>query len=231
MTQSEFDSYAGNYDAALDRGLVLSGESKEYFACERVRWLARCLGELSAQPSRVLDYGCGTGAAAPELLRQLNATLVMGVDTSSDMVAVARRTHLDPRLQFATVDDSDRSTSFDLAYCNGVFHHIEPDARLDALASIRGSLSAGGYFAFWENNPWNPGTRILMSRIPFDRDAKLVSSRAAHALLARAGFRILRTDFLFLFPRALAALRPLETKLVRVPAGAQYQVLCQRIEC
>ena len=39
--KSEFDDYAGSYDAALNQGLALSGESKEYFAHERVRWLAR----------------------------------------------------------------------------------------------------------------------------------------------------------------------------------------------
>jgi len=38
--ESEFDDYAGNYDAALNQGLALSGEPKEYFARERVRWSA-----------------------------------------------------------------------------------------------------------------------------------------------------------------------------------------------
>src|SRR5438445_109754 len=38
--QSEFDRYAGTYDSALNRGLSVSGESKEYFAHQRVRWLA-----------------------------------------------------------------------------------------------------------------------------------------------------------------------------------------------
>jgi len=44
----------------------------------------------------------------------------------------------------------------DLAYCNGVFHHIAPDARPEALAMIRDALKPGGLFAFWENNAWNP---------------------------------------------------------------------------
>jgi len=44
--ESEFDDYAGNYDAALNQGLALSGEPKEYFARERVRWRV-CLGLLA----------------------------------------------------------------------------------------------------------------------------------------------------------------------------------------
>ena len=47
-------------------------------------------------------------------------------------------------------------------------------------------------------------------------------------LYGRAGFDVLRTDFLFFFPRALSALRPLESRLARFPAGAQYMVLCRK---
>jgi SAM-dependent methyltransferase len=113
-------------------------------------------------------------------------------------------------------------------YCNGVFHHIEPADRPCALASIHRALMPGGYFAFWENNPWNPGTRLVMHRIPFDRDAKTLSAPQARRLLHGAGFDVISTDFLFLFPRALATLRPLETRLTQLPAGAQYMVLCRK---
>ena len=59
--ESRFDDYARNYDSALKLGLSLSGESKEYFAHQRVRWLAARLSDLGVRPFQVLDYGCGTG--------------------------------------------------------------------------------------------------------------------------------------------------------------------------
>ena len=180
------------------------------------------------QPSRVLDYGCGTGDTSPELLEQLHARMVVGVDASRESLDVARRAHADPRLQFKTMSDLEPSGEFEVAYCNGVFHHVEPEQRLDALGYVHRSLSDGGYFGLWENNPWNPGTRLVMRRIPFDRDAKLLSPPHARELLTRAGFAVLRTDFLFLFPRVLSALRPLEARLARFPAGAQYMVLCRK---
>jgi hypothetical protein len=89
-------------------------------------------------------------------------------------------------------------------------------------------LQPGGFFAFWENNPWNPGTKIVMSRIPFDRDAITLSYLEARQMLKRAGFQVLRTDFLFIFPRFLRWLRPLETLVARIPFGAQYQILCRK---
>jgi SAM-dependent methyltransferase len=131
--------------------------------------------------------------------------------------------------QGATTDRAGqgRKGEFHLAYCNGVFHHIAPGERLEALALIRGALGAGGLFSFWENNPWSPAARYVMSRCAFDRDAILLSPPEARALLRRGGFQILRTDFRFIFPRALRALRPVEDAVYRLPLGAQYQVLCR----
>jgi SAM-dependent methyltransferase len=226
--KAEFDDYAGNYDSALNRGLSLSGESKEYFARERVRWLAARLSDLGVQHSHVLDYGCGTGGTSSELLEQLGARTVVGVDASRESLNVARRAHADPRLQFKNMSDIEPSGQFDVAYCNGVFHHVEPEQRLDALGYLYRSLSEGGYFGLWENNPWNPGTRLVMRRIPFDRDAKLLSPAHTRRLLTRAGFDVLCTDFLFVFPRVLSAFRPLEARLTGVPAGAQYMVLSRK---
>jgi SAM-dependent methyltransferase len=228
MKEDAFDAYAGAYDAALNNGLSLSGESKEYFAHARIQWTVSRLAKLGCRPKHVLDYGCGTGGSSPELLAQFSAASVTGVDTSPESIAVAQQHNGSELVQFATTDTLQPSGQFDFVYCNGVFHHIEPVLRPDALAYVSRSLSSNGYFALWENNPWNPGTRMIMRRIPFDRDAKPLSAPQARRLLGAAGFEIVETDFLFLFPRALAALRPLEAKLARVPAGAQYLVLCRK---
>ena len=116
----------------------------------------------------------------------------------------------------------------DLVFCNGVFHHIVPRERPAALEQIRRSLRPRGLFAFWENNPWNPGTRLLMRRIPFDRDAQTISAGEAKRMLSGHGFELVRTDHLFVFPRPLHRLRRIESGLSQVPIGAQYQVLCRK---
>jgi hypothetical protein len=67
-----------------------------------------------------------------------------------------------------------------------------------------------------------------MHRIPFDRGAIPLTPPEVRRLLQAGGFEILRTDFLFLFPRTLKWLRGLETLLARWPLGAQYQVLCRK---
>jgi SAM-dependent methyltransferase len=221
----DFDTFANEYDAALAQGISLSGEDKDFFARGRVEWLRQCLD--GARPRRVLDYGCGTGSTSPLLQKVLGSGSVIGVDTSKEEIALAKR-NAGGGLSFATIDELKPDGEMDVAYCNGVFHHVPLNRRAEAIAYIRDSLRPGGIFSFWENNPWNPGTRLVMSRIPFDRDAILVSAREARRLARAGGFEVLSTHFLFVFPKMLRGLRKLERPLTSLPLGAQYQVLCRK---
>jgi SAM-dependent methyltransferase len=225
---AEFDAFAAEYDAALEQGISASGENKDYFARGRLRWLASRLEELYFAADRVLDFGCGTGSAAPFLLECLHAKSILGVDVSESSLHLARRDHGATNVAYQLCRDERPADWFDLAFCNGVFHHIPLAERAEAVRYVWESLRPGGMFAFWENNPWNPATLYVMSRIPFDRDAITLSPPEARRLLADGGFEILRTDFQFIFPRLLAPLRPLERHVAGLPLGAQYQVLCRK---
>lgn len=223
-----FDRYASEYDATLGRGLALSGEAKSFFARRRVEWLRDCLPPSFALPRQVMDFGCGTGSNAPWLLNLLGAQRVVGIEDSHKMLEVARQTQASAQAEFLSIDDCPPRGQFDLIFCNGVFHHILPSQRASAIDYVFHSLNVGGLFAFWENSPWNPGTRWVMSRIPFDRDAILLSPPEARGLLRAGGFEILRTDFLFIFPKLLSWLRLLEPYCAGLPVGAQYQILCRK---
>ena len=224
----EFDSFAENYDDALAQGLSVTGEDKEFFACGRIDWLARCLHRYGTTPASILDYGCGTGASVLGLLQLPGVQRVVGVDVSPRSLAVARRLQRSPQAEFHLSHEFMENATLDVAFSNGVFHHIPVAARAEAVAFVSRTLRPGGLFAFWENNPWNPGTRWVMSRIPFDRVARTLSPPKALKLLRAGGFEVLRIDFRFYFPRLLAWFRPLENALVKLPFGAQYQVLCRK---
>jgi SAM-dependent methyltransferase len=221
-----FDRYATNYHDELNRGLALSGENSDYFARARVALSGFYLERLGARPATVLDFGCGIGSTVPLLLELPGVESVIGTDASTASLDVARGRGLGSRASFQTLDQS-LEGCVDLAYCNGVFHHIPPSERPAALRYVARGLRSGGLFALWENNPWNPGTRLIMNRIPFDRDAEMLSARATRRMLRDAGFEVLRTNFAFIFPHALRALRPLERHAARLPLGGQYMVLAR----
>jgi SAM-dependent methyltransferase len=223
-----FDVYATDYDVSLARGLSVSGEDKSYFARGRMMWLRECLQHIPGSRRTVMDYGCGTGSSVPWFFDVLGVDWLIGTDISPQSLEIAQREHGSERTQFLLFEHYQPSGQIDLIFCNGVFHHILSHERAAAIDYIYRAVRPGGVFAFWENNPWNPGTRYVMSRIPFDRDAIMLTPPEARRLLRAGGFEILRTDFLFLFPRILRWFRGIEPLLTRLPLGAQYQILCRR---
>lgn len=228
MTQGSFDEFASDYDAALQEGISATGEDKDFFARGRVARLAEQLLAVKHGAASVMDFGCGTGSATPYLLDLPGVASVVGVDVSERSLEEARNLWGSPRAQFLRTDQFGHGGSIDLAFCNGVFHHIPvPERRASALF-VHAALRPGGLFAFWENNPWNPGTRYVMSRCPFDQDAIMLRPAEARQLLCSVGFEILSTTYAFIFPRLLRSLRPLEPLLARWPLGGQYQIICQR---
>jgi len=223
-----FDQYAADYDSALAKGISISGEDKMYFARGRVDWTRRVLQKLNEHPQSILDFGCGTGTSVPLFLNWPGVNLVIGTDVSAKSLDVAIATHASARTQFHLMKDYEPQGNIDLVFCNGVFHHILLNERAEAMDYVHRCLKTGGLFALWENNPWNPGTRVVMKRIPFDRDAITLSPIYARRMLKRAGFNLLRTDFRFYFPRLLKWFRPLEILGVKFPLGSQYLVLARK---
>ena len=216
------------YDEMLHRGLKLSGETREFFMRGRVADLSAELA-AGAAPRRILDLGCGLGHTAAHLASVFAGARVLGLDTSTEALEHAASRYGGERVRFCHLDDFDPAGDFDLCYVNGVFHHIAPADRPAAVRTVLASLLPGGLFAVFENNPWNPGTQVVMSRIPFDRGAQTLSPRDARALLDTGGFRSLRpTRYLFFFPKPLGWLRVVEPHLRGVPLGAQYWLLGQK---
>jgi len=217
------------YERDLAKGLSLSGEGQEYFLSGRVSLIQDVLSRTRIKVESILDFGCGSGHSTPVLQRAFDAN-VCGYDTSDSLVAEAEGSYSTERIRFVNSMKMLDRNEFDLCYTNGVFHHIDPADRRACLEQIHRVLKPFGLFAFFENNPWNPGTRLLMSRIPFDRDAKVLSYLAARKMLLAQGFEPLTPpQFVFYFPKILARLRPLERLGLRIPLGAQYLLLMKKI--
>lgn len=225
---AEFDEFAGNYDKALNEGLKFTGEGRDYFAAGRVDWLTKRLSAEAARVSTCLDFGCGTGGGCEPLVSGLKIDAYLGYDPSSASISEARSLLGQSKVTFEHDDQVIPANAFDLVFTNGVFHHIPPADRLSCVKLAWRSLKPGGWFAFWENNRWNPIVHFLMSRVPFDKDAQMLFPHQARSLLRAGGFEIELTDYLFVFPAMLKALRPLEPSLCKLPLGGQYMVLARK---
>lgn len=217
-----------SYDCMLNDGLKISGYDKNYFAQGRIHTLKQSL--IKGKIESILDFGCGEGDSTPILREYFPEAHLIGTDISDDFLhhATLKYATNDSQLHFIKPERLQNS-SFDLCYCNGVFHHIHPDLRAETLERIHQYLKLGGKFALFENNPFNPGVHIIMKRIEFDRDSVLLTMRETGRMIRKAGFRHVRKPIsLFFFPAFLKALRPIEKHLSRLPFGAQFCILATK---
>jgi trans-aconitate methyltransferase len=168
------------------------------------------------------------GTSIPFLAEAFSPTEIVGVDVSEKILAEARARVNLANVRLESVDQAPRDGEIDLVYCNGVFHHIKPERRVEACQRIFDSLRPAGYFAPWENNPLHLGTRLVMAKCPFDTDATPIVPSQAMKMLTAAGFRIETVLSRFFFPRLLAFLRPLEPWLSPSLLGGQYLVLARK---
>lgn len=219
-----FDQSA-EYEAMLGQGLRLSGEDMHFFIRGRVAAMVQDIG-TARKPERILDFGCGIGHATAFIAREFPQAEVVGVDISEASLQCARSLHRTANIRFQSLSAELGRGTFDLCYTNGVFHHIPPAERKNAMRRIHRALKPRGWFALFENNPWNPGTRLVMRRIPFDRFAITINPPACKTLVEECGFQVAQaTRHLFFFPRQLGMLRPVERWFEKVPLGAQYYIL------
>jgi SAM-dependent methyltransferase len=224
----EFDKFARNYEALFKPWLKIAGASREFFARSRLNWLSYLLHDQEITPRRVMDFGCGTGMSIPLLADILNAEHVIGLDTSEESLAVARQSVGSGFVLLATPGEYLPQQDLDLVFCNGVFHHIPVSDRPAAVDYIYRCLRPGGMFAMWENNPLNPIQSFAMKHSEIDRNAIPLPPSESCRLVASERFSVIRVDYLFFFPGYLSWLRPMERWLIKLPLGAQYQVLARK---
>ncbi len=90
---------------------------------------------------RILDLGCGDGVLTEKLVA-LGAQVV-GIDSSPDMIAAARRRGLDARLMDArSIAFKDE---FDAVFSNAALHWVKDDPDAPVAGAFR-ALKAGGRF-------------------------------------------------------------------------------------
>jgi len=215
----KFDAYARSYVDLHRKSIEASGEEPTYFHQYKRRCIERLVGPDFQEP--VLDYGCGVGTLAEQLLTRFS--VVHGFDPSTESVAMARERA--PRATFhpdvAEIPDG----HFGLLVMSCVLHHVPPPEREGLLRVALTKLRPGGRLVVFEHNPINPLTRKAVADCPFDDDAVLLWPREARRLLQRSGYLQVRRDFIVFLPRALARLRFIEPYLRAVPIGAQMMLV------
>ncbi len=176
-------------------------------------------GEIAS--CRLLDVGCGIGLTDALLADRVGE--LHGIDISQKSLETARENvpnasykHFDGKV--IPFDDD----SFDCIIAICVMHHVPP-AQLPAFcAEMVRVLKDDGMIFVLEHNPFNPATRMVVARCPFDEDAVLLSRGQVHALFAGARAERAGGGYIIFSPVRHHVIDRLESSLSWLPLGAQY---------
>jgi SAM-dependent methyltransferase len=225
---AEFDRYAQNYDELL-RDPVRDGfaQNGEFF--HRRKWIliANFLQRYALSPGKLawLDVGCGKGELLS--LGRSHFGRVAGCDPSREMVRNAEG--IEVHLQEAPDALPFPDASFDFATAVCVYHHVEEPNRVPLTREIDRVLRPNGVFCMIEHNPFNPATRLIVSRSALDVDAHLLSVRRAKSYAERAGLRHVESQYFLCLPeKYFDRIGRLEWFLKMLPLGGQYATFARK---
>jgi SAM-dependent methyltransferase len=164
-----------------------------------------------APGARVLEYGCGNGSHAPDLVRA--GARVVGIDISpvaiEQATARARAEGLENGLTFQVMDAEQvdfPDASFDLVCGSGILHHLDLNR---AYAEIARVLSPRGTAVFEEPLGHNPAINAYRNRTPELRTVDEHPLRVGDLALAERFFDQVDTRFFNLSSLVAIPLRSL----------------------
>jgi SAM-dependent methyltransferase len=222
MPQQEFDDYASSYEAVINDYIRFSGQSQDFYTRVKADYLRRILdAKDKTNTFEMLDIGCGHGLIHP----YLNSARyrLTGIDVAEKAIHMARE--MNPHVSYDVYDGVRLpypDENFDVVFTIGVLHHVPVDQRCAFVCEARRVLRPGETFVIFEHNKLNPLVQWVVSRIPFDRNAVLLTSWGTQKLVRNAGFREIDSHYILVFPLDAPPLRKIEAYLSRLPLGAQY---------
>lgn len=119
---------------------------KERWEKETPAFARAILRHLPADSYTVLDYGCGVGRIAKEVLKQSPKITVIGLDASTDELALAKKYVGDSRFIPVTPEALDQKA--DLVYCIYVLQHVPAIELRHAIERMHHFLKPGGKLVY-----------------------------------------------------------------------------------
>ena len=230
MDHAEFDRFADEYRALHQANVAITGEAPEFFAEYKIKALRGIAASANVQPRRILDFGSGVGNSVAQFGRSFAGTELTCADVSQRSLDVAEQRHPGAmhslRIEGGRLAAEDQC--FDISFSACVFHHIPHEEHAAWLRELHRVTRTGGLLSVFEHNPLNPLTVRAVNTCPFDANARLIRAGVFARRCAEAGWRRPQVRYHLFFPRALAALRPMDRMLTWCPLGAQYSVTAVR---
>ena len=223
--EAEFDKFADEYHQQHTANISITGESPAYFSEYKIRELRCLVTERNSSSSEIFDFGSGVGNSIEFFRKHFSESRLTCGDISTRSIEISKTRFPDAadylHIENDTIPCDD--SSFDVVFSACVFHHIPEQDHARWLEEIWRITRPGGMLMIFEHNPFNPLTVRAVNTCPFDENAQLIAAAKFKRSMS-AMWRNVEIRYHVFFPRALSALRPLETLMKWLPLGAQYSI-------
>ncbi len=225
-----FDEYSEDYAESVERAIAMGGAKHEFYLRAKIDALLACEPQLSCYGAQIrcLDFGCGTGLFQSQL--EIVFPQVFGLDPSFGSLSKVARNFRGHVVQASGQNIPFSDETFDIVVVCCVLHHVPLEIRSIVVSECRRVLKRGGRIIVFEHNPWNPLTRLAVSRCEFDRDAVLLTAENCRKILSGQNFHAFKTRYFLFHPFRLPhIIMRLQNRLMHgVPFGAQYLCIATR---
>jgi len=222
----DFDKFTKNYNQLLNDSTNFFSPSEEYFAQYKVDIVKK---KNTFETQSILEYGCGIGRNISFLASAFPGSSIHGSDISEASLEVARK--INPEVYFFNENDlSTTDNVYDLIFVAGVFHHIPTESRKSAIKMLYRRLKTNGNIFIFEHNPFNPVTRRIVDKCPYDEDAILLKPLELKKYLQQGGLKLIDQSYCLFIPPKLSFLLFIEDYLQWLPLGGQYWTHARRID-
>jgi trans-aconitate 2-methyltransferase len=147
----------------------MSWSAKQYvaFEDERTRPVRDLLAAVPTAKARsVVDIGCGPGNSTAQLAARYPEALVHGLDTSSDMIAAAKKRLPEVSFELADISEWNDPGPFDVILANAVLQWLPNHDTL--LPVLQAKLAPGGSLAVQIPVNLDEPAHLLMREIAAD---------------------------------------------------------------
>ena len=134
------------------------------YGTERTRAAADLLARIDLEsPQNIVDLGCGPGNSTALLRHRWPDANLLGVDSSAEMIATAKKTFIDQQWLQCEVNLWKPQIPYDLVYANATLHWLPNHDEL--LGQLFNYVATGGALAFQIPSAIYPTVRKLVFEI------------------------------------------------------------------
>jgi ubiquinone/menaquinone biosynthesis C-methylase UbiE len=230
--KAEFDQYARDYLKELSHPLRdLVDPEGHYFIELKSRIIEEVAIEHFDHPEILRMVDVGTGLGLFEKFLNPNYSRIAAVDLSFEMLRVAQTINAFTSPQSAYIQGNAYQLPLpdgcaDLIFMSCVLHHLEKDELGTTLEELARICSPQGRIIFFEHNPYNPFTQLVVKTTPLDNNARLVSYKKLEKSALEAGIRIESREFFLYGTRAIDDfINRYLPGLRHLPLGGQYALI------